>query len=758
MTKSEGSKAVRSRDRFARWVLGGSVRGASLVALSIGFASASVAAEDASDKIETVTVTAERRATTEKEVPVSVSTLGGPLLDALTSGGPDIRFLSSRVPSLNIESSFGRTFPRFYIRGLGNTDFDLNASQPVSVVYDEVVLENPILKAFPVFDVEQIEVLRGPQGTLFGRNTPAGVVKIDSRRPTSSYEGYANLSYGRFNAVNFDGAIGGPVVENKLNFRLSLLNQRQDDWVKNTIRNGRSKDLEGFNDFAGRVQLEFIPSDNFKGLLNIHARSLDGTARVFRGSAFVKGSPNLIIKDDEVSQNGRNYQRLNTQGVSFTGDYDAGPVTITSVTAWERGSVYTAGDIDGTAVNNPPLVPFQSETSDNIPLLNQVTQELRYTSNDWGRFINQGGIFYFHEKVKITNDNYEADNTLSGHARAAQTTNSVGVFESLKYKLTDIWTVGGGVRWSMDEKSFSATRSFSPGFLGFTSGQTYKSSPDSANVSWDVSTNYDLSNEVTLYGRVARGYRGPAVQGRVIFSNGISTAKAERTLSYEAGVKTTLFDNKMKLNAGGYTYTTRDIQLTAVGGAGNTQQLINAAEVGGYGAEVDMEAKPIPRLLLTAGFGYNSTEIKDSNRTIDACGGGRCTVLNKIVSTDPFTNTPRVNINGNPLPQAPEFSVNWSARYSVPAGPSGEFFGLTDWSWRSSVNFFLYDAVEFRGNPLLLGGLKAGYRDFDRGFEVAAFGRNILNDVQAVSAIDFNNLTGMINEPAIWGVVGNITF
>ena len=112
-------------------------------------------------------------------------TLSGEKLDVLNSGGNDVRFLSGRVPSLNIESSFGRAFPRFYIRGLGNTDFDLNASQPVSLVYDDVVQENPILKGFPVFDLERVEVLRGPQGTLFGRNTPAGVVKFESVTPVA---------------------------------------------------------------------------------------------------------------------------------------------------------------------------------------------------------------------------------------------------------------------------------------------------------------------------------------------------------------------------------------------------------------------------------------------------------------------------------------------------------------------------------------------------------------------------------------------
>ena len=131
-------------------------------------------------KLGTITITAERRAENIKDVPNSVSTLAGEIIDVLNTGGQDIRMLSGRVPSLNIESSFGRAFPRFYIRGYGNTDFRLNASQPVSLVYDEVVQENPILKGFPLFDVAQIELLRGPQGTLFGRNTTAGVLRPNS--------------------------------------------------------------------------------------------------------------------------------------------------------------------------------------------------------------------------------------------------------------------------------------------------------------------------------------------------------------------------------------------------------------------------------------------------------------------------------------------------------------------------------------------------------------------------------------------------
>ena len=115
--------------------------------------------------LEVVQVTAERRVENIQSVPISITTVSAEKLDAIRAGGEDVKFLSGKLPSLQIESSFGRAFPRFYIRGLGNTDFDLNASQPVSLVYDDVVQENAILKGFPVFDLAQIELLRGPQGT-----------------------------------------------------------------------------------------------------------------------------------------------------------------------------------------------------------------------------------------------------------------------------------------------------------------------------------------------------------------------------------------------------------------------------------------------------------------------------------------------------------------------------------------------------------------------------------------------------------------
>jgi iron complex outermembrane receptor protein len=228
--------------------------------------------------LERVIVTAERRAENVKDVPSSVSTLSGEKLDIINSSGEDIRVLSGRVPSLNIESSFGRAFPRFYIRGYGNTDFRPNASQPVSLVYDDVVQENPILKGFPIFDMKlAVEVLAGPQGSLFGRNTPAGVVKFDSVKPgISATDGFGNVSFGTYKHDQHRRR-QEPADQWRLG-RARGAGQHRDDWVDRTRHRPARSEMEGYDDRAMRMQALYKPNKSFSALFNVHNRDLDGSA------------------------------------------------------------------------------------------------------------------------------------------------------------------------------------------------------------------------------------------------------------------------------------------------------------------------------------------------------------------------------------------------------------------------------------------------------------------------------------------------
>lgn len=229
--------------------------------------------------LDTVTVTAEHREQNLQDVPVSVGVVQGAAMREYTAGGDDtLLALSGRVPGFYAETTTGRIFPRFYIRGLGNIDFYLGASQPVSIIQDDVVLEHVVLKSNPVYDVDQVEVLRGPQGTLFGRNTTAGIVKFDTVKPGDTYTGHVNASYGSYNTISLDGGFGGP-INDVLSFRVSALYQHRDDWVDNTFagssadgtRTPRKDAMGGYNDRNARLQLLLKPSEEFSVLASAHA-------------------------------------------------------------------------------------------------------------------------------------------------------------------------------------------------------------------------------------------------------------------------------------------------------------------------------------------------------------------------------------------------------------------------------------------------------------------------------------------------------
>ncbi len=719
-------------------------------------APADAASSAEAGKLQTVTVTAERITEDVKTVPISVSTIGGEALDVLNSGGEDLRALSGRVPSLNIESSFGRAFPRFYIRGYGNTDFHLNASQPVSLIYDDVVQENPILKGFPMFDVNQVEVLAGPQGTLFGRNTPAGVVKFDSVAPSRIANGYLNASYGSFNTANLEGAYGMPLGPDWA-IRGSMLAQHRNGWVTNTAPGAGPAKLEGYDDEAGRLQLLYKPSGTFSALFNVHTRALEGTARLFRANIIKPGTNDLVDGFDpyQISIDGKNSQTVDTDGASMKLRWNlGGDNVLSSITGWEHVHAFSRGDVDGGygAVYDQPMgpgtIPFADETSDALSGHQQLSQEFRLEHGGAGPLTWQGGLYLYHEKYRIMSVAYD---TLFGgpdsEVDATQTNTAWAAFGSVGYALTDKFKLRGGLRYTRDRKSLD-TIPITDTSVNDAAGLA-KSTSDS-RTNWDLSGTYAVTPDANVYARVATGFRASSIFPASDFGY-LTYAKPETTTSYEAGVKADLFDHRARVSADVFHYDVKDQQLSAVGGASNATQLVSAKKVIGQGVEVNLDAYVLPTLLVTLNGSYNFTKIKDPNLAVAPCA--TCTVTNPA---GPVPGT--VLINGNPLPQAPKYVANVTARYGIPMADGGEYFVYTDWSYRSRVNFFLYESKEFTGKAMTIGGLRGGY-DWDGGkYEVAVFARNITNQIRVTGGIDFNNLTGFINDPRTVGVQFKATF
>jgi iron complex outermembrane receptor protein len=691
-------------------------------------------------QLETVTVTAQRRAENIKDVPVSVTMLKDEKLDVLLSGGQDIRFLAGKVPSLNVESSNGRTFPRFYIRGYGNTDFSTFASQPVSLIYDDVVQENGILKGFPVFDVAGVEVLRGPQGTLFGRNTPAGVVKFDSAKPNlDKIEGYYSASLATHKTSSVEGAANIP-LSSEWAMRVSTLRQHRDDFVDNTFT-GQNDALEGYNEHAERVQFLYQPSTTFNALFNVHSRTTTGSARLFRANIIKKGTNDLVDDYDftKINTNGLNMQNLRTNGANVRLSWDLGAVKLFSITGYEGvDNYYSRGDIDGGTPTGPGFIPFQVQTGGGLTGLKQYTQEFRVESKNPGPLNWQTGVYYFKESGDGYSDNFDSTTQAqTSHLASHQNNEAYAVFGSVSYDVSSDFTMRGGLRYTHDQKDFRTVESWNVTQVG---PKSVDESKNKAN--WDLSGTYKLNKDVSAYARVATGFRAPSIAAASA-SVPITVADAETITSYEAGIKADLFNRRARASFSVFDYDVKNQQLTVVGGNSNVTKLINAAKTKGRGLEGEIEGFITPDFKTSFSGSYNFTKIEDPNLTVAKCA--QCTITNPIAANG------LVSINGNPLPQAAKWIFNATARYNWPLA-NGNLFVLTDWSYRSKINFFLYEAKEFTGKALTEGGLRTGY-NWDGGkYEVAGFVRNITNKQQVIGAIDFNNLTGFVNEPRQFGV------
>jgi len=738
---------------------------ATLFSAVAGTSFSTLAADEATaeknNQLEVIQITARKRVENAQEVPVAVSALQGDSLDAYSSAGMDIRFMNAKIPSLSIESSFGRSFPRFYVRGLGNTDFDLNASQPVSLVVDEVVQENAILKGFPVFDVARVEVLRGPQGTLFGRNTPAGLVKFDTVKPSQEFEGYGSVSYGSRGAVDFEGAVGGGLTD-RLSTRVSVLWQEKDDYIDNRAPGFEQDDvLGGYTEKAARVQFLY-EGDDFTGLFNYHVRDMDGTPIAFRGNAIKAGTNDLadnyehdVVYHDAAS---RATQQVESQGASLKLEWDINDLTLTSISAWESAEIYSRADIDGgygasyLPDMGPGFIPFYSESADGIPDQDQYTQELRLSSNYAGDVNFQVGLFYFDEALTIENFSYDTYGStpgeLNGYVIQQQDTKAWAVFGSLDYTITDDLKITAGLRYSDDEKEFSADRTLSP--IG-GSALYLTENPSDDHVSWDLSANYKINDDVNWYARVANSFRAPSIQGRILFGDEVTVAESETVTSFETGIKSDVLDGQGRVNATVFYYTMDDQQLTAVGGGANFNRLVNADKTTGYGFELDTEWVLTDNLNATFNLSYNNTELKDKDLAVDVCA--QCTVTNSLNSAG------QAVLDGNSLPHAPEWISNLTLRYSREVA-DGEFFTYADVSYRSEINYFLYESVEFEGKPLTEVGLRAGYAwaQGDNEYEVSAFVRNMFDEQQSIGAIDFNNNTAMVNEERYIGAEFKVSF
>jgi iron complex outermembrane receptor protein len=271
------------------------------------------------------------------------------------------------------------------------------------------------------------------------------------------------------------------------------------------------------------------------------------------------------------------------------------------------------------------------------------------------------------------------------------------------------------------------------------------------NISWDLSFSYGVFDSGQLYGRIATAFRAPTIQDRLEDDPEVTTADSETIMSYEIGYKAEF--ERLRYNAAAFYYVIDDIQLTAVGGAGNTTTLLNGEEGVGYGAEFELEFIATDNLTLSGGFGYAKTEINDSTLAVAPCGSGLCSVL------DPLNADGQALIDGNPFQHAPEWTANFEIDYVYPLrGSNAELFLFTDWKFRGETNDFLYESIEYTTDTQFEGGLRFGYRNLQHNYQIGFFGRNITDEENILGGIDFANLLAYTNEPRAYGIEASWRF
>ena len=716
--------------------------------LAVGFS------VEASAQLDEIVVTAQKREQSIQDVPASVSAFSSETVNTFLGGGVDIRALTGRAPSLIVETSNGRQSPRFYIRGLGNTDFDVNANQPVSVLFDEIPLENSILKSLPVFDIERVEVLAGPQGTLFGRNTTAGIVKFESVKPSFDPSGYIGGGYGSRNTRTVEGAIGGGLTD-KLAARASFKYVGRGDWIDNPTLGTDGDDHGAFDEFAYRVQLLYQPSDVFSSELKIHGFHQAGdTLANFYAGALEAGregvrpgfDPAIAFWDSEPEA------QINHWGGRLKMDWDIGnSVQLTSISGYDSLNSFNRGDVDGGRIGGPGEIGdlgvnafFGVETGDGLSDHYQFSQEVR-ASGELNSVFYQLGFYYFNEDITIDSESY----AVPGSARTDltqvnQQTRSIAVFGHVDYDITDQFTLGAGLRFTDDSKDLRVV----PGPGSTAPANTVQLSDDYVN--WDVSATYAYNDDISVYGRIGNASRGPVTIGRFGF---VDTADTETLTSYEVGWKSNWFDGRARWNAAAFYYTIDDQQLTATGGAANTNSLLNADKTVGKGFESDIQVLFTENLRVNTNFSYTDTEIQDSTLGTELCGSTpSCTGLDPVtgMSVGPFGPITTVSIDGNSLPRAPKWLFNVDAHYGVPLD-TGTIYFQTDWNYRGSSSIFFYDSVEFVADARWIGGVRVGFEGADGRYDIAFVGRNIADKIAVDGALDFLNLTAFVNEPRFFG-------
>lgn len=657
-------------------------------------------AEEIADSLvlDPITVTADRRLEDALDVPTSMHITSGEVVEQRFI--EDTEALIRSVPNANLtklRSSLGEL--NFSIRGVGTTT--INVDQAIGYYIDNVPVASISEFGAEFYDIERIEIQRGPQGTLYGRSALGGVVNILTKEPGDELEARLSGVYASDNERRVHAMVNLPIISDTLLGRFNFLGAAHDGRIHN-IATGKS-DIDEFDSLAGRGKLLFRPNETMQFTLSGDISD----------SEYTNGFGNFdTVLDDGVDQTRPQVTDKLNYGVSLESNFDFDTFSIVSL------SGFRAMDLKGSGSRAERSVfGFYAIDNDSNGTLDQKTfsQELRVQSDDEGRLKWTTGLFFQYNDADRTSDIVNVSNgafvTPGLFERSYSTTKdtSFAVFGDATYDLTEKLSVTSGVRatWDQKELNYRHEGSFAPLFFGssFAPQQTLDQKANFSDVSPRFALEYKITPDINIYGKIGRGYKAGGFNTEFVGATNTAYDK-ENIWSYEAGLKTRLFDGRFEFEANVFHMDWRDQQILLFNSG--ISSTANAKKSRSQGVELEARAYPVDGLVVRGSAGYVDATFTDAPGALSSGG----------------------NAKGNFQPNTSKWSASLGARYETSVFGNLTAFIDGEWQYKSSFYFDVDNNIKEPEHNFvnLSGGVKG------ENFELSLFAKNVFDEKHRVEA------------------------
>jgi len=711
-------------------------------------ASIALAQQAAAPQIEEIIVTAQKRAQSLQEVPVAVSAFSGEALqDHHVS---DVTDLNQLAPSLQVKTDDNAANPKIFIRGVGLNDFNPNTASAVGLYTDGVYIGSPLAQMAQFFDIDRLEVLRGPQGTLYGRNTTGGAINVISRKPTQEPQGDISVEAGRFDSVNVEAAVGGPLAKDVLAGRLAVNVVRDDGYSKNRLTGHSGNDTDRW---AARGSLSFTPSSSFDALVQLRYGKTDGGSiwaynrSLFPGTAEATGpdgfcSPAFYTSgqcsdiagyantSSDLYRGDYHFEgkdKVETRGAAATLTWDLGDLQLVSVSGYDHADRDDREDTDA-GPNDVITATYRAKQS-------VFSEELRLQSaNEAAKAFWVAGLYYAHDDLDtnsyldvlrvfrplfVTPDNPngfapEFSVGVFGYPYTQKTESWAG-FGQLDYNFTEQLTGTVGVRYSHDSKDFhyASTAEFDTITIF-----TLDDSKDFSSVSGKLGLQYRFSDDANVYVSYSRGYKsGGFFGGQTVAPEDLAPYDDEKVDAFEAGAKIQSPEKRLRSSFAAFYYDYQDLQVYTLilRGAITVQNFTNASNARIYGAEAEFSVTPIDHLDLSLSGAWLDATYQD------------------------FVSAGNQDYSGNRLPNSPRSSLTAAIRYEIPMF-GGSLALQTDATYRSTVFYDTRNVERLSDPERTFVNARIGWTTADEHLEFGIWGRNLFDETNISDIIPIEGL------------------